>query len=356
MGRRILSPFNNKPMLYRVIVIAFILAAPIGVLRAQSVTVAELMPLGVGQYVQYNEYDTATRGAAVKSISYYEALQSDLSYQGKAGVSVVRDSLGAGDPSGAHNLHGSFTAKGDLQVYADTAFIADLIPGELAVGVTNVPNVWVDYIKLSEGSKTSYPIMTLNSNTTSKGIPVAATMTISGEFIDIEKVTVPFGAYDSAYRFDISALVNLSAAGGFVKGSFTSIQSIWLVRGIGIVKTNAPIAGTTVGTNSVSTIGSEKEMIAYGTSGASVAPMQKQTSSICFYPDPATDQVTTMFGQPANRIFFYDADGKMIRSFELSSQSGEALLWVADIPNGAYIARVMFADGSSQSAQIVIRH
>src|ERR1700722_9611401 len=98
-------------------------------------------------------------------------------------------------------------------------------------------------------------------------------------------------------------------------------------------------------------------MIAYGIAGAAgVASIQTQSSGIRIYPDPASDQTTLSFDRPTNHIFLYDDAGKMVRSFELSSQVDNALLWVGDIPNGAYHARVMFADGSSQYSEIVIRH
>jgi hypothetical protein len=81
-----------------------------------------------------------------------------------------------------------------------------------------------------------------------------------------------------------------------------------------------------------------------------------QPSGISFYPNPASDQATISFDRPADRVFLYDNAGKMVRSFELSSHITEALLWVGDVPNGAYHARVMFADGSSQTTEMVIRH
>jgi hypothetical protein len=345
-------------MFYRVVFMAIVIAVPVRALMAQTVTVKDLMPLAVGQYVYYNEYDTATAGsAATTSLAYYESLQSGLSYQGATGVSVVRDTLGGGDPSGAHDLHYSFTSAGDLQAYADSALIADLIPSEIAAGITQMPNTWVDYFKLSAGLGKSYPITTLNSTVTVSGVTANVTVTVSGIYEGIEKVTVPKAAYDSAYRFDVQALVDISALGGLLKGNFTSTKSNWLVRGIGIVKTNAPIAGTTIDGNSIATIGTEKEMTAYGIAGAaSVAPSQTQPSGISIYPNPASDEATISFDRPAKTILLYNPAGQMVRSFDIATHTGAALIYVQDLPNGMYLARVKFADGTSQSSEMVIQH
>jgi len=348
---------NNKRRLYRVLIVVFLVAAPFGALFAQAVTVTDLMPLAFGQYVQYNQYDTTTSGAApTKSNAYYEVIQNGLSFQTHTGVSVVRDVLGSGNPTGTHELHYSFTSAGDLQVFADTALLADILPSSLAPGVSPTPNIWIDYFKLSAGVNNSYPIMVVNTTGTSGGNTANVTITFTGKYVGIEKVTVPKGTSDSAYRFDIAALVNISAAGGFVHGSFTVTQSNWLVRGIGIVKTNAPISGTTIAGNPTTTIGTEKEMTSFGIAGSGVAQSPAPNSNIRIYPDPASDQTTLTFDRPADRIFLYNNAGEMIRSFELSSHVGEALIWVGDIPNGAYHARVMFADGSSKTAEMVIRH
>ena len=354
MVAKILLPFNNKLMFYRVIIIAFIIVAPFSVTRAQQETVADLIPHALGNFVDYNEYDTASAGGpAAKSHASYTI----NGYDNATAVISVLDSIGGGDPSGIHQLHYYFLTSDDLQIYADTAFIAAFIPSNIAAGVTSAPNTWVDYFKLSAGLNTSYPVTVLNSNITESGIPATVTVTLSGEYKGIDTVTASGLTYDSAYRFDLQALVNISVAGGLAKGSFTSVQSDWLVRGIGVIKTNAPIAGTTIDNKPTSTDGRETEMTSYGNTGtASVAPVQKQISSISFYPDPASEQVTLTFNRPANQIFLYNDAGQMIRSFELSSSTNNALLWVQDIPNGAYHAQVIFDDGTSQTTEIVIRH
>ncbi len=343
---------NIKPMFYRVFFIAFIIAAPIDALFAQSITVADLIPHKLGCYVDYNEYDTASTGSAgVKSHASYTINAIDVA----TNVISVLDSIGGGDPSGIHELNYFFTSAGDLQVYADTALINYMIPASIAAGITQSPDKWVDYFKLSTGT-TAYPIMVLTSKVTYSGQSLTVTNTITGQFVKVEPLFVGNATYDSAYLFEITAVSKVSD-GAIELGGFTSTQSNWLVRGIGVVKTVKPIAGTTIVGNSVTTEGRETDMTSFGiASTSSVTPIRAQGSPINAYPDPASDQVTLTFDRPVNQIFLYDYAGKMIRSFNLSSKTSEALLWVGDIPNGAYHARAVFADGSSRSSELVIRH
>lgn len=343
-------------MIYRVVFFACIIMAPFGALFAQVqvITVQDLIPVAVGQYVDYNEYDTATAGSAgVKSHASYTITGID-----KSAVISVLDSIGGGDPSGIHNLSYFFTTAGDLQAYADSALIDYLIPASIAAGVTNVPNTWIDYFKLSAGLNTSYPMMVLDSKVTASGTAVTVTVTISGTYKGIDTVTASGLTYDSAYRFDINALVNMSALGGLVHGSFKSTQSNWVVRGIGVIKTNAPIADTTIAGNPVSTVGRETEMTSYGVSApASVTQQQaSDTGTIRIYPNPVSDQTTLSFDRPATSIYLYNPVGQMVRSFEVTSHTGDALIWVKDLPNGVYLARARFADGSSVSSEMVIQH
>jgi len=321
------------------------------------VTVADLIPHTVGCYVASNEYDTANTGSpAVKSHASYTITAVDAA----TAVISVLDSIGGGDPSGIHLLHYFFTqGTGDLQAYADTALINFMIPAAIAKGVTNVPNRWVDYFKLSEGAGKPYPIDTLNSKVTASGQNVTVTLTISGEYKGIEKITVPFSAtpYDSAYRFDISALIKLSAFGGLVQGSFTSTQSNWLVRGVGVIKTNAPIDSTSLDGNPVSTVGRETEMTSYGIAPlAGVATPSMSTPGISIYPNPASDAVTISLTKPAKQILLYASDGQMVRSFILLGSGPDALLWVNDLPNGFYMAHIGYADGSTGAASMIVKH
>ncbi|HWF44387.1 MAG TPA: hypothetical protein VG537_07085, partial [Candidatus Kapabacteria bacterium] len=115
---------------------------------------------------------------------------------------------------------------------------------------------------------------------------------------------------------------------------------------------NTPITGS----GAISAGGTEKEMTAYGVKNASVGPITLAPTSIHFYPDPAVDQLNATFDRPAKRILLYAPSGQMVRSFALSGGRSDAMLWVGDVPNGVYYARIEFADGSEGSEHVVIQH
>ena len=333
----------------------FFLCGSLTKIHAQTsspVTVADLIPHTFGCYVDYNEYDTATAGSAgVKShasytINFPPATNGDI---------YVLDSIGGGDPSGVHQLFYSFNNPDDLQVYADSAFVADLIPTEIVAGIAQMPDAWVDYFDLSAGGGNSYKITTLSSTVTESGIPANITITITGEYVGIEQVKIPIATYDSAYHFVISAVVAIKTSLG--SGSFTSTQDNWLVRGVGIIKTNSPIEGTTILGHSITTVGKEKEMTAYGIAGtAGVSRTTMNAPGINIYPNPASDAVTISLPKPAKQVLLYASDGLMARSFDISGNGPEALLWINDMPNGYYIARIKYADGTMGSTSMIVRH
>ncbi|HET6402896.1 MAG TPA: T9SS type A sorting domain-containing protein [Candidatus Kapabacteria bacterium] len=338
-----------KPI-YRSIFVAGFFIAPLGFVHAQPL-VSSIMPLGMGQYVSYNQYDTAySHAPGVLSHSSFTVIDVLPTFQGMSNVSVVLDSLGNGDPTGVHTLHYAFTAAGDLQVYADTAFLASQIPSPLMVNDTNIPNKWVDVYKTSVGTNATYPILTTKSS--DKGIPV--TITLTGEYMGVQNVQTPSGTYSTAYRFEF--IGDLSIAGGLAH--LIDTESDWLAQAVGIVKTQLPIDSINIGGQQpVSAGGREKEMIAFGVVSSSVSQSATSASSgIQFFPNPASDNVTLSVDRPANHVFLYDATGRMVRSFDLATRTGDALLWVKDMPNGMYLARVQYANGTSGSRKILIQH
>jgi|GEM_PF-3138239 len=332
------------------------LLLPLGALLAQPPTppmVSDIVPLGTGQYIEYNQYDTAYMHApAVESHASFTVLANGQTYMGDTGVSVVADTLGKGDPTGGHILHYRFNSSGDMEAFADTAFIASQIPSTLTRNVQNVPNTWVPVYKTSAGSGVSYSIMTLTSQDTLNGIAATVTITLTGEYMGMSSVTTPSGNYNTAYRFIF--IGNLSAFGGLV--SLTDTETDWLVTGAGIVKTQLPIDSTTVLGNGISVGGREKEMVSFGVRSAGVSELPSASNTVQLSPNPASDEVTLTLGRPAHRVFLYDGAGRMVRSFELAGQSASALLSVQDLPNGVYLARVEFERGANTSAQIVVQH
>lgn len=210
--------------------------------------------------------------------------------------------------------------------------------------------MWVDRYKTSLGTNVVYPLMTIGS--TDMGIPV--TMVFTGKYDGPESVSVPKGNFNPAYHFEL--IGDLQIAGGSL-GSLTVTESDWLVPNVGVVKTNQPMDSTKVLTQTVSAGGREQEMTANGVLPASVAPGNSISApAIRFNPNPASDNLTLSLTREANRVFLYDATGRMVRSFDLATRTGDALLWVKDIPNGMYLARVQYANGTSGSQKILIQH
>jgi Secretion system C-terminal sorting domain len=335
--------------IYRSVFVAAFIAMPLGSLFAQT-KVSDIMPLGMGQYVSYNQYDTAySHAPGVLSHSSFTVIGVVPTFQGMSNVSVVVDSLGKGDPTGAHILHYAFTAAGDLQVYADTAFLASQIPSALIANDTNIPNKWVDVYKTSFGKDSIYPILTTKSSVQG-GIPVVITLT--AEYMGTNSVQTPGGNYSIAYRFDF--IGDLFIAG---TAHLIDTESDWLAQGAGIVKTQLPIDSINLFGTPISAGGREREMIASGVVSSSVSQSAAPASSgIQFYPNPASDNVTLSVDHPANHVFLYDAAGRMVRSFDIASNTGDALLWVKDLPNGVYLARVDFASGAAGNQRLIVNH
>lgn len=137
----------------------------------------------------------------------------------------------------------------------------------------------------------------------------------------------------------------------------SSFHSFWLVRGIGIVRMSNAHAGTTVVGNPVNVDGGEKEMTAYGIRSLAVNdPTHATKFDARVYPNPGNDAVNISLYRPASKIFLYGVGGQFVRTFELGGARQEALLWVNDLPNGAYFARIQYEDGSASAATIVVAH
>jgi hypothetical protein len=171
--------------------------------------------------------------------------------------------------------------------------------------------------------------------------------------VGTESVQTPGGNYTTAYRFKL--IGNLEIAGGVF--SLIDTETDWIAPGVGIVKTQIPIDSISAAGTPISAGGREREMIAFGDGSSSVSQrVTPSFSSIQFFPNPASDNLTLSVDRAANHVFLYDATGRMVRSFEIATRTGDALLWVKDLPNGAYLARVQCVDGSVQQAHFMIQH
>ncbi|MDP4199857.1 MAG: hypothetical protein Q8922_11840 [Bacteroidota bacterium] len=319
------------------------------------VTPKILYPLDLGRFVDLNHYDTSsTDGTITKYRSSQTVMGTGLNFQGVSGVGWVRDSSYVSVSSSAvSDLHFHATAAGDIQIFGDQELLNYAL-GSMASNFTP-PNTWLDYFKMTSGVGTSYPVGTVNGTYGSGFASATITITFTGMYKGIERVVVPRGTYDSAYRFDLTASVVISSLLG--QNSFNSVNTFLLVRGIGIIRVSNAHAGTTVGGNPINIDGAEKEMTAYGVQSLAVHEAPTLPRALPrIYPNPASDATTIMLELPAREILLYGANGELIRSYYLAGGQQTALLWVKDIPNGKYLASIRYANGSSAVAPIVVSH
>ncbi|HWF44558.1 MAG TPA: hypothetical protein VG537_07945, partial [Candidatus Kapabacteria bacterium] len=175
-------------MRIRHLILLVILFIPIQFVRAQTVTVTDLMPLNLGQYVEYNEYDTASSGSApAKSRASYSVFGTGLNFQGASGVARVRDSSAiSGNSATITDLHYLATGSGDIQIFADSTILTLVVPPSLLAGAKiNAPNQFVDYLKTS-GVSNTYAITTVTGSTTYQGIPINVSVTFTGTYRGME--------------------------------------------------------------------------------------------------------------------------------------------------------------------------
>jgi hypothetical protein len=324
--------------------------------QKKPLTVKDIFPFDQKRFVAYDEYDTVTEGATPnKGHASKTVFGSGISFQGQSSVAWVNDTSIA---TGVSDLHYLPTPSGDLKVFADEFFVSSVLP-TTGLGITfNVPNQFVDYFKMSAGVNTVYPVATVTGVTTQSGVQVNFTVTTTGIYKGIERnISVPRGTFDTTYRFDLPAQVQISALGGLISGNFTATESFWIAKGIGIIKSNLPRAGTTISGNTIVVGGIEKEMIAYGIQGArDVLSDSSHQETVQFYPNPVDGEVNVRLGRSADRIELYSSGGRMIRSFDIIGRNPHALLWLKDLSDGPYIARVLYGDGRSASASLIVKH
>ncbi len=320
---------------------------------SKPVVAADLLPFDLRRFVDFNQYDTVTSGQKPNTYrSSQTVFATGLQFQGSNNVAWIRDTSykttsSAGQVS---DLHFRATSAGDIQVFGDQAMLNYVLPANLA-SVFTPPNQWLDYFKTSLAVNTSYPVTTLTG--TYSGATV--TITFTGAYRGSEHVTVPRASFDSAYRFDLTANVQVSL-GPLPLGSFSTTQMIWLSKGIGIIKMNMAHAGTTIGGQPVNVDGSERELIAYGI--AAPARVYHPTDSIAVraYPNPATDEITLSVPKEVRRVMLFATNGHLVRSFDVTGHGLEVLLWVKDLASAAYHARIEFADSSSGEVNMIVEH
>jgi hypothetical protein len=305
---------------------------------------SELFPLDLGKYVFYNAYETDTLGI-INSSSLTNASttvwREDQSVGGFSNASWVKDTSGIslGFEGLESNLRYRADENEDIDVYADQEFVASFVSPFFAAFV-QTPDIFVDYIKVSAGFKTPYPILTLNQDIDFQGVTATINVVTTGSFQGIDSVSVPAGTFDTSYIFNIKADVSVTAF-GFPVASFSGIQKLWLVRGIGVVKTNSP----TVNAGGTPIIGSERQMNSYGTRTInSVTAKTVQKNNYRLSPNPASTYIELSLTRPkitgTLTVLLYDVLGNEVRRYE-GSPVNSLHIEREGLVSGTYIVHIM---------------
>lgn len=224
----------------------------------------DIFPLSLGKYVLYNTYETDSNGVidtSTLTTSSTTVWRENQAEGGFTNVSWLKDTSNttlfyAGDEA---NLRYRADENQDIDVLADQEFIGTFVSPFFAAYVVS-PNTFVDYFKLSAGFKKPYNVINLSQDIDLQGVAATVTVTTTGSFEGIDTVTVPAGKFDSAYKFIVKGDVVVTAF-SIPISSFSAAKTMWLVKGIGIVKSNTP----TVNAGGVPITGSERQMTTYGT-------------------------------------------------------------------------------------------
>ncbi len=248
----------------------------------------DIFPLSLGKYVMYNAYETDSNGTIDTSTittSSTTVWRENQSEGGFSNVSWLKDTSNmslfySGDEA---NLRYRADENQDIDVLADQEFIGTFVSPFFAAFVQS-PNTFVDYFKLSAGFKKPYNVLNLSQDIDFQGVSATVNVTTTGSFEGIDSVTVPAGKFDSAYKFIVKGDVEVTAF-GIPLSSFSAAKTMWLVKGIGIIKSNTP----TVVAGGLPITGSERQMTAYGTRSInSVTDQYALPTFFSLSPNPAT--------------------------------------------------------------------
>lgn len=303
---------------------------------AAGIRVTDLFPLELGRYVEYDSYITDTTGAPDKTTrtdASTTVIAVGQSFEGMSGVATVRDSSEALGTQ-VTDVRYAATAQGDVHAYADANFLSLFFPSALSQTITP-PNTFVDYLKMSDGIGKSYSVATINQTITMQGQDVSLNVVTNGVFRGVEAITVNGRSFDSAYKFVLTsnADVSISIVPLF---NITVEESIWLVKGIGIVKTNSATPG---GSTPVPITGSERDMKGYGVRAVDLVaakPNEKKDLLISYNLQHAT--IVFHASEPLGNLIIYNSNGECAMSIR-EEKSNSYPLNFSTLPAGAYYVR-----------------
>ncbi|MEO6939182.1 MAG: hypothetical protein ABI444_03455 [Candidatus Kapaibacterium sp.] len=327
---------------------------------------SDLFPLDLGKYVQYDQYATdsnSNKDLTTKSYSSSTIVAIGRTVGAVKGVATQRDTSGKTQtaPGTMADVDYVADAKGDIKVYADANFLSLFVPPALGAVITP-PDSFVSYLALSNGFGATYPIIAITQNVTYSGTAATINLTTNGVFQGIESVTVPAGTFDSAYRFTITANVKVSVSILTVANLSIPLQ-IWLVKGVGIVKSSSPAATG----SPIPFPGSEREMTGHGTTIVSAvrAASGAVRSPILLSPNPASGFVHLNLGslQVAGSVTLdlFDDLGRRVEQIFSGSASDlpNFALDTRKLAEGTYFVNVKFVGESGMHdnmLKLVVTH
>ncbi len=304
----------------------------------------ELFPLNLGRYITYDSYATDSNGVIdiiTKAYSSFEILKVNQSLGGFSNVAFAKDTADYTDfaVGSISDLHYRADGNGDIQVFADNSFLNTFIPAGL--NILTPPDSFVNYLNLTTGFKKPYPIVHLNQTIDMSGITATIDVLSSGTFQGIDTVSVPAGKFDSAYVFAIKADVSVTVL-GFPFASFGAKQTLWLVKGIGIVKRNSPSIAAT----GLTVPGSERQMRGYGVTTVGVAKEREaEKDGFTLASNPTRSEIhiisTVNNGLSGNvTMSLFDIAGRKIRSLYTGVSQGEYTFSMTDLTAGKYFIEI----------------
>lgn len=321
----------------------------------------EIFPLDLGHYNIYDAYTTDTTGVPIdstKNRASFVVWRIGQNFAGKSNVAWAKDTSNITKRSKGHenNLHYLPNVKGDILAFADAQFLGTFVPQAFATILTP-PDSFVNYFILSGGIKKQYPITHLAQQIDFQGTTVSIDLTVTGSYQGIDSVTVPAGHFDTAYKFFINGAANISLS-IIPLGSFSGVQTIWLVKGIGIVKTNLPTIN-----GLVPIAGSERQLTKYGIEFIDGVPVGTDlTSQITLFPNPGNEAVTlsitdatirTSSSMRVELLSIVDAQRSVIYT---GLPKADIILSTTTFSSGSYMVSVFLDNALVSSKKLVVVH
>lgn len=304
-----------------------------------------IYPLALWNYMDYDEYGVDTLGARIDSTRHR------FSTWIKDTTALVGGQLGSVRIDSTIPLRVAATATKnyvrnpsgvEVQEFVDGAFLSSFL-GAVGNVITTTPQ-WIAVYTGRAGFKGAYPIYTLDTSITFNGISLNVKVDMTGKWDGLDTVTVPAGTFPG-YVFKITIHTTASAAGLVTLFDNTSIQTVWLSRGVGMVKFYRPGVSSGQGTTQQ---GIDRELRRVG-SIVSVGSAPSAPAAVSLdpaYPNPFSGATRVSFTLPTAQhaaLRLYDMSGACVRTIHDGACAAGTTTQTIDVANlaaGTYILRL----------------